>query len=94
MSIKERRHRKHKPTVEWGWTDSSSFVLFFFGSKLDEAAGLLATDGLLTTCNVWKESRGLYICCLIFVEFDLDLALQFFTIFLLPGPQTSREAEH
>lgn len=63
MSIKERRHRNTNPPFEWGWTDSSSFL---GGSKLDEAAGLLAADGLLTTCNVWKRAE-IYICCLVFI---------------------------
>lgn len=38
--------------MEWGGLTAA-----VFGSKLDEAAGLLAADGLLTTCDVWKRAE-------------------------------------
>lgn len=59
MRIKERRHRNTNPP--WRRAD---WQQRFFRSKLDEAAGLLAADGLLTTRDVWKRA-GIYIFAVI-----------------------------
>lgn len=75
MSIKEKA-QKHKPTEWWGWTDSSFFSRK--GSKLDGAASLLAADGSLTRCNVWRRAE-LYV-------FAVSLSFNWSFTILLPAP--------
>lgn len=53
MRIKERRHRNTNPP----WSGGGLTAAVFFGSRPDEAAGLLAADGSLTTCNVWRGAE-------------------------------------
>lgn len=68
MGRKIEKAQKHKPTEEWGWSNTSSLVFFLLGGGgglLSEAAGLLAADGLLRTCNVWENRRESHICCLV-----------------------------
>lgn len=92
MSIKERRHRKHKPTVEWGWTDCSSF---FSGANWMKLQVCWQQMGCLQLAMSGKEQRFIYLPSYIFlwVWFGPCFTVLYFTIFS-PGPQTSREAEH
>lgn len=90
MRIKEKA-QKHKPTAEW--RRQTAAVSFVFGSRLDEAIGLPATDE--SVC------RGFYICCLIFTEFVLNLYVDMtespivhLLVLSRARPQTTRVSHH